>query len=868
MADWVELRVHGVSGTPPEDMLASAHVVQVAGDDRTRCFRPADTLGREVRGTAGQLLEAFHWGRWTSGSWAQALWLLLTPFGLVNAAQFMLPPPLVGPGARASASRYAHALCGAVLRLLALVLTVLFSVAAAVVVVDLVVWQWLARRELPVDDRVLVVAGLLVAAGIGFALSLLGRTRQGPAYRFRSSGQERCEPDGLPGLQSAAFFDGDPDAPVLRTLHRAAGLPVVSWLGLSIAASSRGAWSTWAVWIPPVLLGVIALVAVLLGDPERTTSVALPSGARARLRRWWHGDRNPAEGTAREGAGAVVARLLLALSAADLLLSVMGVATASPSGPYGLPGATGEVPGDDRAAAVVGIAGTGAVLLLLASVLVLSRLSRPAPIPAFGPFAGGMTAALAASVGFFVGIGFCAGMAVAAQGAVNRLSPAVPVDAPEVLQRVSYAWGITALVLLVAGAVVVLRYLRCRDVFRRRASAAMTFGADQHPRLPREWLARTATAMQQARLKNLVPGAFWLFALTGAVLSVAATYGYLAGGSVLTGTSSPPGDPVLGRDLVIGLGQLALVGLGGGLVVLARGALKAESARRGLNVVWDVIAFWPRSVHPYVPPPYAQVVVPSLVRRICWHLGLPDPLEDVTPGGGGDGGYAGEPVPTLADGDLLVLAGHSQGSLVSLVALLWLPPEARERVRWLTFGSQLRQQFPRAFPHYVTVPLLRDAAEGHRWLSLYRDTDPIAGPVTSWDHTPDGSGDLTSVRLTGTGQPEADRVDPITGRRECGDEWRLLDPVPSDVALQTGAVATVRGHGGYWSGPDWADAVARLVAGSVPDEQGDRQPVEQLAEADAAGVGDHAGAGQVVAPRSGGQRDGGVSPPVSGQARG
>ena len=256
MADWVELRVHGVSGTPPEDMLASAHVVQVAGDDRTRCFRPADPQGRELRGTDGQLLEAFHWGRWTSGSWMQALWLLLMPFGLVNASQFMLPPPEAGTGARAAASRYAHATCGAVLRLVALVLTVLFSVAAAVVVVDLVVWQWLARRQLPVDDRLLVIGGLLVAAGIGYGLSLLGRTRQGPAYRFRASGQERTDADGLPGLHSAAFFDGDPDAPVLRTLHRAAGLPVVSWAGLSIAASSRGAWSTWAVWIPPVLLGL------------------------------------------------------------------------------------------------------------------------------------------------------------------------------------------------------------------------------------------------------------------------------------------------------------------------------------------------------------------------------------------------------------------------------------------------------------------------------------------------------------------------------------------------------------------------------------------------------------------------------------
>ena len=193
MADWVELRVHGVSGTPPEDMLASAHVVQVAGDDRTRCFRPADTLGREVRGTAGQLLEAFHWGRWTSGSWAQALWLLLTPFGLVNAAQFMLPPPWSAParGRPPPAGRTPCAVrCSGCSRWCSRCCS---AVAAAVVVVDLAVWQWLARRQLPVDDRVLVVTGLLVAAAIGFGLSLLGRTRQGPAYRFRASGQERAE---------------------------------------------------------------------------------------------------------------------------------------------------------------------------------------------------------------------------------------------------------------------------------------------------------------------------------------------------------------------------------------------------------------------------------------------------------------------------------------------------------------------------------------------------------------------------------------------------------------------------------------------------------------------------------------------------
>src|SRR5947209_13004930 len=46
-----------------------------------------------------------------------------------------------------------------------------------------------------------------------------------------------------------------------------------------------------------------------------------------------------------------------------------------------------------------------------------------------------------------------------------------------------------------------------------------------------------------------------------------------------------------------------------------------------------------------------------------------------------------------------------------------------------------------------------------------------------------------------------------------------------------------------------------LVAGSVPDQEGDGEPVEEVAQPDAARVGHRAGAGQLVAPRSDGQLD-------------
>ncbi|MEP6815411.1 MAG: hypothetical protein ABI873_07680, partial [Marmoricola sp.] len=97
-ATWVELRVHGVSGTPPEELLDRPHVRQVDGDDRSRFFRAVGADGELLPSPDGHVLEGFHWGSYTSGSWKQSLWLALLPFGLVNMAAFMLPAPAVRSG--------------------------------------------------------------------------------------------------------------------------------------------------------------------------------------------------------------------------------------------------------------------------------------------------------------------------------------------------------------------------------------------------------------------------------------------------------------------------------------------------------------------------------------------------------------------------------------------------------------------------------------------------------------------------------------------------------------------------------------------------------------------------------------------------
>lgn len=250
---------------------------------------------------------------------------------------------------------------------------------------------------------------------------------------------------------------------------------------------------------------------------------------------------------------------------------------------------------------------------------------------------------------------------------------------------------------------------------------------------------------------------------------------------------------------MIWLGTLVLVSLSALLVFLGRGAIGSESVRRGVSVIWDVIAFWPRSVHPFVPPPYSQRAVADLRRRISWHLGtLRDP--DV-------------PLPD-PPASRVVVAAHSQGSLIAVAALLWLTPEERARVGLVTFGSQLRQQFVRAFPAHVDISVLAwlwSRYDG-RWRNLYRDTDAIAGPVLSWDHSAERHGQQPqSRRINGWDHAYDDEIDEASGRRCCGPDWRLLDPTPSDIAQMTSAVATLRGHGDYPADPDWARVVAEVL---------------------------------------------------------
>ncbi|HCA88201.1 MAG TPA: hypothetical protein DEQ61_23685, partial [Streptomyces sp.] len=132
----LELLVHGVGGTTPEEMLDDPRTVRVTGDDTAGIHRRTDDVDAEQRPEEYRdrpVPEAYCWSGLTSGNGARALWLLLLPFMVVNLAHWMRPT--------AAGSSAVVRLYGLLVRLVALSLTVLLVAAACEVALDLAAWQ-------------------------------------------------------------------------------------------------------------------------------------------------------------------------------------------------------------------------------------------------------------------------------------------------------------------------------------------------------------------------------------------------------------------------------------------------------------------------------------------------------------------------------------------------------------------------------------------------------------------------------------------------------------------------------------------------------------------------------------------------------
>ena len=851
---WVELRVHGVSGTPPESMLDFDRVKQVGGDEFGRFFRRCDEHGEELFAPDGHIVEAYHWGKFTSGSWTKALWLLLAPFGIVNAAQFTLQPPT---GKRA---KFAHVVAGSMLRLVGLALTGLFVGVAAVITMDLWAWQKVGSTETSLNFVAIGLAGPLAVVvlffffgrarlsgsndsvrGNPYVLVPLGSESEAVRQRQASLESIKDQPsfwskEPPTDLTREGFFDGDPDVPALRWFHTAAGLALVATLGFA-PVRERNGWTQAGFCTAVCLAGFVMLFVAVLGDPESSATVRLTSTGLTSMRRRIH---DWARGVAWAAAG--LGSVLTAIAVASLI----GSSIVRPAPVLGA--AVEHYPQiDDAMYVVMVLAGASMIVLALANVglLVAERRSardRRSDTPRqFRPFAGGFACTLLTSLGLFLGVGYAGAFGLAAAKAFGSVNSAddggtsccqdgesvetvVAVEATELLQRVVYAWGMTAVVII--GMVLCALARRCWVRKRLRTRVEVDF-EEAGTELPNRWVRRAAGAIWVARLKNQLVIILATFAAVGIALTIATArelgpawndrphdLGYGIG---WLSASSSGGSLV--AEFYLWLGGLTLTGLAAALLFLGRSAVLAESTRKSINVLWDVIAFWPRVAHPVVPPAYSQRSVADIRRRIAWHL---DRLEE----------EGGKRNPTPADS--VVLCAHSQGSLLSLAAIVSMrDSDELDRIGLLTFGSQIQVLFSRAFPAYVNFPTIQWMYQrlDRRWCNLYRDTDPLAGPVLSWDHV---AGDGSFRAIDRWPDPSKARVGsrPAPGRQEFGPDWRLLDPPPPDRLLQQHPLDILRGHSDYWRDRAWKRAVTAALPppSSDPDPERSGPPAESAAK--------------------------------------
>lgn len=777
---WVELRVHGVSGTPPEELLDRPHVLQVDGDERSRFFHAVDSAGRVLAADDGHAVEGFHWGRYTSGSWIKAFWLILLPFGLVNASAFMLPAPHDADGAPIRFARELRFVALATLRFIALLLTILLSFATSLTLIDVVGSRWAPEQSFIPRWLDPAVPSIALALSAAFVLVLGGWALVGRLFGRRSGEPDQATTAGESGTRMTPFagpefYRGDPDTLTLRGLHVAAGLAVPAFMGLSFAGEGTAGAG--------LLLTGAVIVTVLLGDPEQAATTGLEDARTWRVSQWH--------------------RLASILSAVAVVVGLAMVAWATwKVFDSDRPVATDALDRflrrneafDDRSVLLLygGALGLGVLGVAVAGLSWVTRRARAADGPAsfFRPYSKGMTTIPIASMALFLGVGYSAAAVVGIASMLGawRGERKVELGVIPMLDRVAYAWALAVIPVFAIVTVLVARRLMSREGMAEHALIGYPDGSAIPADRLRAWRSKLGSTVWFSRVKNGVEAMLWTLVVAGGLLSLAIVLelsGYDLGLLSQEPTPDSPATTILTK-----FGAWVLIGLMFSLVFLARGAFRDASVQRSVNIVWDVVAFWPHAVHPFIPTPYSLRTVGDLADRIRHHTGRID----------------------ATDGREVVVCGHSQGSLVSFAAMNMLSRDECDRVGLLTYGSQLRLIFARAFPMYVNYDAIRRMHErlSGAWINLYRDTDPLAGPVLSWNHRNEGATALSGHF------PDADqgeRPDETTGEyrtRRCGDDWRLVDPVPRVDEYQAAPVNALHGHSNYWSNPEWATALAEI----------------------------------------------------------
>jgi hypothetical protein len=711
----VEIRVHGVGGSTPENLLGDPHPTFVWGDKNAGFYRGQDREGRHV--------EAYSWGGITSRSSWRVLWLVLLPFALANLGGWMVSRRVQGDRRKHRVHRY-------LVRAACLGLTLNLLILTAMIVVDLWAFQcggqaacardrwwlsWLWSRPLFLEqpgNRVVVGYGLLalILGVLGF-LSFRTRVQFEGVDPVLRDGVTRLRDEVEPtphdsaaaldgGLLHPMFWDGAAAQRRLGRLHLGAGFAFLAMalaLGSGRAVRSAGtdeharALGTAILLVSGVVL-VAALVLVAFEQRgDRMARIVLWVGvacmAGALLHAWWQ----PAYGTQfghfagirwatnlSFGLVLVPLGLLLVLVARDELHTAHE---------------RRKLPADQRAAVPHLVCGSFVVLGLGTALLNAVMLG-------FLIWAARALGAIRWEVH--------SGLPARAPG-----SDGVPIAVFPVIGQ-AIPWLVLVPLVTVVACMAVLAWrgrgwvadkvATVQDEYTRLENAEPTpvppldawVRSTLDPDGPSPWVKRVAWGRYVARSTTRLSVPLVLIALGGGLVVV-------LGQVMIWGLHTT----IITFALNLGVTVAALLPLAA--FALLRAGWRDPQTRRLIGILWDVNTFWPRCFHPLAPPSYAEKAVPDLQRRIWW-------LHD-----------HGHPV---------LIAAHSQGTVLAAAALAQSESARAEddRVALATFGCPLVKLYAWGFPAYVTPDLLERLAGGREariteWRNFYTPTDYIGGPV-------------------------------------------------------------------------------------------------------------------------------------------
>jgi hypothetical protein len=866
--DILEIRIHGVNGTPPAMMLGLPGPEAVQReisytDTRTSFF----AARRQYRESEDHPVEAYSWGSLTAGTSSligpliRIAWLLLLPFALVNVAYWARPrldqKDTHGGQPRSWWPRWVTA--GAV-KWAGLLFTMLMAFAACAVAMDLLAlgcvgtsgaecasWSTFVLDDISDEGRRVATAALVPLGMLGVLFALSRNTRR----HYEAVPDEAARPyenrtpnelvDADLVLRRAKMWVGHDRITSLQLIHLAGGLAIVSIYGAMLFLTSTAAQITAGTALAAVVAAMVAL-ALGVGDgndfagpnprrvgARRATLVTLVLAVAAMaifLIAGWAGLLGNAEeatlfwtpggalaGVIYTGLWSVIGFLLFA-SRSRLVYVLAAVA------PWLLAilGLTGVFGSDLVAVAIAAV-----LLLMLISVAVVWHRRHILPGHAWGGSAPGVVlgaglvvASLYTVTGVF-GVGFL----------INSVSPLTdPTVVAEVLSAdgrlpdslsvlpipLLLLWLVVVMLpwVLVGFAVSVWTFVR----FRRRASPAIngqaTYDETVDAMLGWQPFADDPEALGQLSKRRrstrlLAAHTHRIERLLGLLAVVTVAGGY----SVVLGAASSV-DPLQGQGLPENVAGILSFFARAGVITAALMSvvlvLLAARVRGSASVRRSVAVLWDITTFlPRVAHPFAP---PCYAERV-----VPEITRRVR--------------EAQSQGQLVILSGHSQGSTLAVAVASRLSDSELSGIRIVTYGSQIRAWFGRIFPGVLGTWTIGNQTLMRAWDYTTASPDaPALAPVWA-DYPVDEQRSPTSLlaRLIDatkaqTTRPWANlyrRTDPI-GFRVFADGEAAADVYLSeaDTLAQRSDPTAIPTHSDYPQSVTYHSVIGRWLDQSAP----------------------------------------------------